>query len=87
MYYLFDLLYFSRIEEPVLEKERVTRETQIPFMVQPGFQTPPEMGNGRWLVALGTSTVTSTTTSTYTATLTATCSSTTGFSSCSGSGK
>ena len=73
------------------ESERNARaalETSVavPYVVQPGFNLPQGLGNGRFLLAFGTSTVTTVTTSTYTAILTATCSSTTGFSSCASSG-
>lgn len=81
-----------RIEEVAEEKDRTVREAApqsfpVPFMVQPGFKAPDELGSGRFLVALATATVLTTTSSTYTATLTAICKSTSDFLSCSSSGK
>ena len=56
----------------------------IPFVVEPGFRVPRELnGSGRFLLAVGTTTLKTTTTSTYAVTLTATCKSSTGFQSCS----
>ena len=74
----------SAIEDKLQERE--TPNEMVPFVVQPGFSLP-DGRQGRFLVALGTKSITTTTTSTYTAILTALCKSTTAFSTCSGSGK
>ena len=59
---------------------RKERETSVPFVIEPGFKSHDgNFGSGRFLLALGTTTITSFSTSTYTAILTATCASTTGF--------
>ena len=65
------------------EEEQIST---VPFMVQPGFSAPEGVGSGRWLLAIGTSTVRATTTKTWTVSITAVCASTTGYPTCKASG-
>lgn len=75
------------VAEPEPVREARSAQSMVPFIIQPGFNAPEGVRGGRFLVAFGTSTKTLTTTSTYTAILTALCASTSGFGTCSGSGK
>ena len=75
------------VAEPEPEREARSVSVPVPFVIQPGFEAPDGIRGGRFLVAFGTSTLTSTSTSTYTYVLTALCKSTTGYSTCSSSGR
>ncbi len=88
MIFIFICKRTEEIAPVAQEPVRVVRETpSIPYVVQPGFNVPKEVGSGRFLLAFGTSTTTSTSTTTLTSTLTATCRSTTAYQTCGSTGK
>ena len=80
---------YPRASDPVAElgSTTVDESSVVPLEIEAGFSIPNNSGPNRFLLAIGTSTITSIVVTSTTISLTAFCASTSGFPVCGGAGK
>ncbi|EFX67814.1 hypothetical protein DAPPUDRAFT_330615 [Daphnia pulex] len=78
-----------KASDPVAEvsSTSIDESSVVPLEIEAGFAVPEGSGPNRFLLAIGTSTITSIIVTSTTVSLTAFCASTSGFPVCGGAGK